>query len=349
MKILIVAVRMPFITGGAERHAAGLRTALERAGHQVDLVEFPFLTQPPQRIIEGIECCKRFDFGGTHATAADVVIATKFPAYFVRHPQKIIWLLHQHREAYDLWQTPFCGLHKWADGPATREIIHQEDRQLFHDAPRVFTISRNVSRRLERVCGVANEPIYHPPPNAEEMHGDVAEDYFFYPSRIDPLKRQYLVIAALAQTREPVRVRFAGAPVVPEHLRSLQDFAVELGVHDRIEWLGPVTDAEKCEHYARSLAVIFTPLDEDYGYITLEAMLSSKAVLTCADSGGPLEFVRNGETGIVVSAKPTEIAAGLDTLWQNRSLARSCGAAGRDLYQSLDLSWPAAIEKLLAA
>ena len=40
-----------------------------------------------------------------------------------------------------------------------------------------------------------------------------------------------------------------------------------------------------------ALGVIFPPLDEDYGYVTLEAMLAAKPVITCTDSGGPLEFV----------------------------------------------------------
>lgn len=349
MKIVIVAVRLPFITGGAERHAAELRRALELAGHQVDLLELPFLTQPPERIVQCVESFRRIDFSGTHATAADAIIATKFPAYFVRHPRKIVWLLHQHRDAYDLWQSPFCALDKSPEGHTVREVILREDRQFFQEADNVYTISGNVSRRLRQACGVVRKPIYHPPPAAHALRSAPAEDYFFYPSRIDPLKRQYLVIAALARTRELVRVRFAGAPVVAEHLRSLREFAVELGVADRIEWLGPVSDQEKFELYARSLGVIFTPLDEDYGYITLEAMLSSKAVLTCADSGGPLEFVIAGQTGLVVEPQPSAIAAGLDAMWQDRSLTCAMGAAGREAYQSLGISWPAAVSQLLAA
>jgi glycosyltransferase involved in cell wall biosynthesis len=96
------------------------------------------------------------------------------------------------------------------------------------------------------------------------------------------------------------------------------------------------------------MAVIFPPVDEDYGYITLEAMLSSKAVITCEDSGGPLEFVAHKQTGLI--AKPTAIALAkaLDELWQDRSLAVKYGRAGRDRYQQLKLSWPEVVRRLLA-
>jgi glycosyltransferase involved in cell wall biosynthesis len=95
------------------------------------------------------------------------------------------------------------------------------------------------------------------------------------------------------------------------------------------------------------LAVFFGPFDEDYGYITLEAMLSSKAVITCSDSGGPLEFVEESETGFVVEPEPEQIAERIDYLYSNPSKARDMGRAGRAAYATKNISWEHVASQLL--
>ena len=115
-----------------------------------------------------------------------------------------------------------------------------------------------------------------------------------------------------------------------------------------VEWLGQINEEEKRENYSRAIAVIFPPVDEDYGYITLEAMLSSKAVVTCDDSGGPLEFVSPRKTGLVTKPTAAGLAEALDELWQDRTLATKLGRAGRESYERLDLSWTEVVKKLLA-
>jgi glycosyltransferase involved in cell wall biosynthesis len=124
--------------------------------------------------------------------------------------------------------------------------------------------------------------------------------------------------------------------------------ANELGLGERVRWLGAVPEGEKFRLYAHSLGVIFPPVDEDYGYITLEAMLSSKPVVTCTDSGGPLEFVRDGETGYIADPSPEGLAAALDRLWEDRTRAKSLGEAGRELYDGLGISWSTVVKKLLS-
>jgi glycosyltransferase involved in cell wall biosynthesis len=163
------------------------------------------------------------------------------------------------------------------------------------------------------------------------------------------MKRQELVVAALALTAHPVRVSFMGAADREEYARKLRDMARELGLEERVRWLGPVSDEEKFRLYAHSLGVLFPPVDEDYGYITLEAMLSSRPVITCTDSGGPLEFVRDGQTGYVTHPTPEALAAAMDQLWEDRPQAKSLGEAGRALYDSLGISWPTVVKTLLTA
>ena len=127
------------------------------------------------------------------------------------------------------------------------------------------------------------------------------EDYFFFPSRLSPAKRQELVLEALALTQHPVRVKFAGLADSPPYRERLAKRARELKIEKRVEWLDFVSEEEKRELYARALAVVFPPFDEDYGYVTLEGMLAAKAVITCDVSGGPLEFITPGEPGLVAN------------------------------------------------
>src|SRR5262249_34700546 len=157
-------------------------------------------------------------------------------------------------------------------------------------------------------------------------------------SRLMPLKRQLLILQALPHTREPVAVRFAGSPDDPAFGLELRETAERLGVSGRVEWLGQVSEERKRELYSGALGVIFPPEDEDYGYITLEAMLSAKPVISCSDSGGPLEFVLNRETGLICEPTPVALAAAMDELWANPSTARRWGLAGRERWEEMGIS-----------
>jgi glycosyltransferase involved in cell wall biosynthesis len=348
VRIVIATVQVPFVSGGAESHAAGLKAALEREGHEAEIVTVPFNPAEPERIADQMLACRLLDLTEIHGTRVDRLIGLKFPAYLIPHPNKVVWVLHQHRAAYDLWDYPFEELSASPRGVIVREAIRRAD-QLLAEARTVFANSRNIANRLGHFCGINATALYHPPPHADEFFcADKTEDYFFFPSRLSASKRQSLVLEALAHTREKVKVRFAGVADSPEYGKRLKQLAAKLGVEARVEWLGHVTEKEKRENYARAAAVIFPPVDEDYGYITLEAMLSSKAVVTCDDSGGPLEFVSPRKTGLVAKPTPAALAEALDELWRDRTLAAKLGRTGRENYERLGLSWSEVVKKLLA-
>jgi glycosyltransferase involved in cell wall biosynthesis len=94
--------------------------------------------------------------------------------------------------------------------------------------------------------------------------------------------------------------------------------------------------------------VIFPPFDEDYGYVTPEAMLARKPVITCCDSGGPLEFVIHRQTGLVAESRPESLAAAMDELWDPGTPAHQWGEAGRQRYADMHIGWSHVLEKLLA-
>ena len=348
MRILIATTQVPFIRGGAEMLAEGLLGALRTRGYEAEIVAIPFKWYPPERVLDQMLACRLLDVTESGGTPVDLVIGLKFPAYLVPHPNKVLWLLHQFRTAYDLWGHPYGDLHLFPSGPQVRDAIQRTDRRFIPEAKAVFTISRNVSNRLWRYCGIDSTPLYHPPAHAEEFYCASADGYLFYPSRLAPLKRQALVLEALAHTRAPVRVRFAGSADEPGYAAELEALARAFDVDRRVEWLGQVSEAEKRALYARALGVIFPPVDEDYGYVTLEAMLASKPLITCRDSGAPLEFVGAEKTGLIADASPEAMADVMDRLWEDADLARALGEAGRERYDALEISWRTVVERLVS-
>lgn len=348
MKVLVVTSGIPFVRGGPEILAGNLCRAISAAGHAAELISIPFQHEPPNRIPDQMLACRLLDLTETCGVRIDRVIALRFPAYLTPHPHKVIWLVNQHRAAYERWDYALAGdLIHYPDGPVTREAIRQADRELFQEARAVYTISKNVSDRLRRCCGMAGEPLYHPPPHASLFHNRSCGDYFFFPSRVTGLNRQLLVIEALARCQERTPVRFAGGANSPQDLAVCVESARRLNVEHLVEWLDWVSEEQKAELYANCLGVIFPPLDADYGYVALEAMLSSKPVITCSDAGGPVELVADRQTGLVSDSTPESLARAMDALAADRGRATAMGEAGRARYADLRISWENVVEKLL--
>lgn len=348
MKVLIATVQVPFVRGGAEILAEELLKALTKAEHEAEIVAIPLKWYPSETILDAMLACRLLDCTESCGNKIDRLIGLKFPAYLVPHPHKVLWVLHQYRDAYDLWQGQYCGLIHEPKGLQVRDSIIQADNNTFAECEKIFTIAQNVSKRMQKFNNVASVPLYHPPQNSQLFYCEQEQGYFFFPSRLNPLKRQELVLQALAETENPVKVVFGGKAESDYYFQILEEQADNLGVLDRVTFLGYISEDEKLKNYAQALAVVYPPYDEDYGYVTLEAMLSSKAVITCKDSGGPLEFIKNEETGLIVDSTPTALASAMDKLWENRTQTAQMGKAGRDYYAALDISWSNVIEKLLS-
>jgi len=347
-RIAIATAQVPFVTGGAEVLATSLREAIVAAGHQADVVALPFKWYPAVEIPKQVLMARLVDLSEANGRRIDRVIALKLPAYCVRHPDKVIWLLHQHRPAYELWGTADCDLMRFPEGREVRDFIHAADRRFIGEARAVYGISREVVGRLDALPNVDRRPLYPPPERAETFRCEEYGDYVFFPSRITPYKRQLLLIDAMARVRSPIRCVIAGAAADPDIAFQVEHRRNTHGLHDRVQLLGVISHEAKIGYYARALAVFFGPVREDYGYVTLEAFLSRKAVISCSDSGAPLEFVEDGVNGFVVEPDPQAIADKLDALYADRSRARSLGEAGLDTYRAKGVSWETVLSRLLA-
>ncbi len=348
MRVAVCHPQTPFVRGGAESHAERLVAALRNAGHEAELVLIAGKWYPGSELAHQMAVWRALDLSESNGLPIDAVIPMKFPAYLVRHERKIVWLIHQHRTAYELWDHPeYADLARQPEGALVRDLIHSADRVALGEAKRVFANSRNVARRLHDALGIAAEPLYHRSPMTDVLLGLEPGGYgdtIVFPSRFEGLKRQSIVVEAMRHVRTDVRLLLVGRGPDEQALRRQIE---DLGLGDRVGIeVGP-SDERLAELLRTALGVYYGPFDEDYGYVTLEGFAAGRPVVTLSDSGGPLEFVLDGQTGLVAEPEPREIAEAFDRLFRDRDAAGALGRAGRELLEREVPAWPEVVARLL--
>lgn len=343
MRVLVAANLTPYLKGGADDHIQNLTKAIEQAGHQAECLRLPFAFNPTSEIKRAMRAAAELNMQSPSGQSIDRMISLQFPAYGVQHPYHIAWVMHQHRAVYELFDS---GAARSEDRDLKKEIEAFDDRMLrpVAEKGRLFANSKRVAERLAQFNGLTASPIYHPPPDADRFFCDDAQPYIFFPSRFESLKRQQLVIEAAALMRSPLYIVLAGEGGQFEAARQR---VAELGLQDRVKLLGRISAEEKIVWYSRALAVCYPPKDEDYGYVTLESMISSKPVITCTDSGGPCEFVIDQETGFITEPTAQMLAIAMDRLHENQDKAITMGQAANARWRDLRISWPGVVEQLL--
>jgi glycosyltransferase involved in cell wall biosynthesis len=339
MRIVVAAPQVPFVRGGAELMAEDLVDALRTRGHEAEIVSIPFKWYPGTRVLDQALLWRLADLTEADGQPIDRVIATKFPAYCVRHPNKVAWVLHQFRQAYDYDRTELGQFDESPEDRATRRAIARLDAVALGEARKVFATSQNVADRLQRHNGIEARVLPHPPQSLSYREAE-PEGFVLSVNRLDRAKRIDLLIEAAR--REPsLRIVIIGEGPDRERLERLAS-----GLNGQVRFAGRVDDEELVDLYARSLAVYYAPLDEDFGMVPYEAFLSGKPVVTAHDAGGPLEVVRDRETGVVVAAEAAEIARACAYLAAHVDEAKAWGRAGRLLAERV--TWDACVDALLS-
>lgn len=338
-RIVVTSNHVPFLWGGAEFLSRNLVDSLRAHGHDVEWVRFPFKFSPAEFLHGQMVYMPTQHFEQFNGISIDQVISLQYPGYGVQHPNHVVWLIHQHRSAYDLHNPSTAS----PEDTALAQAIHSYDTHHLGRAQARYTISQNVANRLQHYNGLHATALYHPPPGEALYHCQPALNYVFFPSRIESLKRQHLAVEAMLHTPSNIHLVLAGTG---GQQQALQQLIQSLGLTERVLFLGHISEAQKAAYYARSLGVLFCPQDEDLGYVTLEAMLSAKPVITCSDSGGPLEFIIPGETGLVCEPHPQAIGQAIAQLATNPDQAAAMGQAARQHYSGLNISWANAVQVL---
>ncbi|MDZ4717658.1 MAG: glycosyltransferase family 4 protein [Roseiflexaceae bacterium] len=341
-RILICTAQVPFVRGGAELLVDGLRDALSERGHVVDIVSVPYSWQPHEQIADSILAWRLLDLTHVGPDPVDQIICTKFPSYAARHPHKVVWLVHQHRQAYDWYGTPLSDFTNTTDDRALRESLIRMDRVTLGEAAKRFTISRNVGERLRRYNGLESQPLYPPSRYAAKLHAGPYGDYLLSDARLDAAKRIDLLLHTLACTKSMVRCVVISTG--PERER-LEELAGQLGLGSRVEFRGYVSAEMLIDLYAGALGVYYAPFDEDYGFTAVQALAAARPVITTNDSGGVLEFVEHGINGLVAAPEAHALAAQIDRLVAEAGLAARLGAAGPA--RVADITWDRVVEALV--
>jgi glycosyltransferase involved in cell wall biosynthesis len=342
--VVVCEAQVPFVRGGAEALSRELVREFRARGFDADLVSLPFKWYPKAEVLPHAAMWRLADLGESNGRPIDLLVATKFPTYFARHPRKVTWLVHQHRAAYELVDTAFTDFTHQEYDVALRERLIALDTAMLGECRGLFSISATVAQRVERYNGLRAEPLYHPPRLAARLRGGEAGDYVLSVGRLESVKRVDLSIRALLHAPAALSLVVAGTG---SHADALHALAASLGLAARVRFLGEVDDDALVALYAGALAVVFPPLDEDYGYVTLEAFLSRKPVVTTTDAGGPNEFVTNGVNGWVTAPDPRALGEALGALHADRRRAARLGEAGYDLARGI--TWSGVIDRLTSA
>jgi glycosyltransferase involved in cell wall biosynthesis len=340
----VLESQTPFVHGGAEILARELLGALRGHGYEADLVSIPFRDTPRDELLAHAAAWRLIDVTRALDRSIDAVVATKFPTYFVRHPAKVTWLVHQHRAAYELCGTPFSDFEHTERDVGLRKRLIDLDTAMLRECRGLFSIARTVSARLQKYNQLAATPLYHPPRLAGSIRPGPYGDYFLTVSRLEKVKRLDLAIEAMARSRGTTRLVIAGDG---SERAALAARIASRGLGDRVRLAGRVDDAELIELLAGARALLFTPFEEDYGYVTLEAFLARKPVITTSDAGGPLEFVDDGVNGLVAQPEPDALAAAIARLASDAGEAARLGDAGHA--RARVITWDGVVEQLMAA
>lgn len=344
MKIAVVSTHAPFIWGGAEQLASFAVKHLRAAGADAHLIRVPCRWEPAERLLDEMIAFRRL-----RLDSYDRVISMKWPAYLIEHPRKTIWLIHQYRQAYDMWDAGQSNITDTRRGRAIRTAIHEMDNRAFAEARNMFVITRQVQARLKKYNGL-DAPLIEPPVNDPEIFtGGAMGRYIFAGGRVGAQKRQIMLVEAMRHVRSDLKLVIAGPPDSPTEEQDLRRRVDALGLGDRVvldlRFLGR-------DEYARYMnecfACAYLPLDEDsVGYVTAEAFLASKPVITTDDSGGVLEIVLEGDTGAVAEPNPASLADAIERLAADGPRAQRMGRTARQLWIDQGRSWETAVRQLL--
>lgn len=345
MKVLVLSTMVPFIHDRAEELFNHLvRNLQATAGVEAEGFRIPFTWNPAERLIDEMSIARRLRLSNV-----DRVIALKFPAYLVPWNNKVMWLVHQYRQAYDLLDARQSNIPDDPRGAQIVAAIRTADNTAFAETRWIHTNAPITSRRLLHYNGV-DSSVLRPPLNDPELFtGGESDSYVLCAGRVNARMRQHLLIRALRYS-PGTRLVIAGPPDTPEDAETLRRLAAEEGVEDRVildlRFL-PRPDLARLVNCA--LAVAYLPYGEDsVGSCTMEAFQAGKPALTVTDAGGVLDIVRDGETGLVVAPEMEALGGALTALVGDPARAAQLGRAARAAMDAEELNWPATIGKLLA-
>ena len=141
--------------GGAEVHVRELVRELRERGHQAELVSVPFKWYPKEEILPHAAAWRLLDLSESNGQPIDLVIASKFPTYFVRHPQQggvadspVPRRLRAVRHGVQRLRAHRVGT------SACAIALIQLDTEMLGECRAIFANARNTAQRLAKFNGL---------------------------------------------------------------------------------------------------------------------------------------------------------------------------------------------------
>jgi alpha-1,3/alpha-1,6-mannosyltransferase len=113
-----------------------------------------------------------------------------------------------------------------------------------------------------------------------------------------------------------------------ETLLDLQALVRRRRLEANVVFMRSCTEPERLALLSRCRCVVYTPANEHFGFVPLEAMAAGRPVVA-VDSGGPRETVRHEYTGLLCRPTPQAFADALARLITDPVAAERMGQAGR--------------------
>ncbi len=238
----------------------------------------------------------------------DVLNAHISPSEWIRHKNlRVLWYCHTPpREVYDLYES------RMRNRSYRQKIIYSTmaktykfiSNRVVKSIEEIATNSTNTQERIKKYYG-KNSIVINPGIDFKDYWNEGDGKYFLCPSRLTPNKRQDYIIEAYkkfcAKSKRRYGLVLAGAlssdPEHQEYYKKLVQLARGLDV--KIQANLPEKDMK--EMYANATAVLLAPQNEDFGIVYLEAMSSSKPVIS-VNEGEPRRLVHEGKTGFLVNS-----------------------------------------------
>ncbi len=276
----------------------------------------------------------------------DVINAHISPSNWIRkHNERVLWYCHTPlREVYDLYGYRM-SLRKPIKKPvyaAGARIVRHIDRKVTNDIEFIFANSGNTKKRISKYLKRDDAKVLPGGVDCEKYRNRGDKKYFLYPSRISPNKRQDYAIEAFKEFRKNKKFRDYKLIILGdiskdrfyyEYYLKVMKLAAETG---NVTVAGGVSEPELIDFYSKSTAVLYTPFNEDYGLVPLEAMASGKPVIA-VNEGGPKETIIDGKTGFLANSKE-EMAKKMALVAGDADLADSIGKNGIERVKS-HYSW----------
>ncbi len=278
----------------------------------------------------------------------DVISAHLSPSEWIRYRnERVCWYCHGPNAAFELYDIMMLertysekvvlkagsAAYKAIEIPATNKI------------EKICTCSEFTEEKIRKAISRKDAEVIYPGVDASEFTCDGYGKFFFYPSRIVPEKRIEFAIEAFKKFNKNKRWKMVVAGNLFDVARNkiYYKHLQEISKSQNISFVIDPDNKTMKRMYSRCFATLFSSLDEDWGIVILEAMASSKPVISIK-KGGPTISIVDGKTGFLVNSVD-EMAQKMKFLADHPEICEQMGKEGRKRVEK-NYTWKIFLDKM---